>query len=244
MLYLIIAIIVQLLLVAHVIKTGKNKTWLGAFVLLPLVSGVAYIFIEIVPNIIKTKRSTATGREYEHIVNADFSEHVPMLDVNSNIESDIKDAESHFNKGEYTRAKTRFEQLATGNHHHNPLLMFGAARCSFSLREFEQTKSILDELIHHNPDYKNPEAHLRYARTLAEMNDAKAAIHEFETLHQYFTGPKASFYFAQFLKRQGQTDKANAIFSAILEKANASGEHYDLIYYNIIQQVKDELDEA
>lgn len=40
------------------------------------------------------------------------------------------------------------------------------------------------------------------------------------------------------------SNQANAIFNEILEGAKSSGGHYEVIYCNIIQQAKDELNEA
>ncbi|MEM0912893.1 MAG: tetratricopeptide repeat protein [Pseudomonadota bacterium] len=244
MLFLIVASIIQLLLLIHVIKTGKNTQWIWAFLLIPFLSGIAYFFFVMLPELKQSRRLTATSRNYENVVNADFTTINSQQNTNSSFDTELMQAEKYLNNGEYGQAKALFEKIAVGKHRYDPELMYGAAKCSFELKQFEQSKSILDQLIQNNPEYENPEAHLLYARTLAGLNQVDDAVHEFETLHQYFTGPKASFYFAQFLKAQGQSEKANAIFNEILKKAKASGGHYDLIYYNIIQQVKEELDEV
>lgn len=250
--FLIVAIIIQVFLLVHAIKKGKNRAWIWAFIMFPFISGLAYFFIEMLPAHKKARRSTAAIRQYENVVNADFGDFSTQGRLNSNLDinldesldADIKLAEEHFNKGEFELAKTLFEQRATDKNKYEPILMIGIARCAYALMDFKEAKTALDALISHNPDYKNPEAHLLYARTLDALDDIAGATHEFETLHQYFTGPKASFYFAQFLKKHGHTNRANAIFNEILDKASASGGHYDLIYYNILQQVKDELDEV
>ncbi len=244
MTYLVFASLIQALLIVHAYKKGKDKRWVWAFILLPFVSGIVYLFTVILPDFINARRTKTEGKNYENVVNADFKGISSRIRLNSNFDADVNLAEDYFSKGDFESALELYEKQATGENGYAPVLMFGAAKCYFELHDFAQTRVILDQLIQHNPDYKNPNAHLLYARTLAELEEIEEATHEFETLHEYFTGPKASFYFAQFLKSQGQLDKANVILNEILQKAKASGGHYDLIYYSIIQQVKDELDEA
>ncbi|MCP4492054.1 MAG: hypothetical protein GY820_32825 [Gammaproteobacteria bacterium] len=89
-----------------------------------------------------------------------------------------------------------------------------------------------------NPEYKDQHAHLLYARTLENIGDDISAGHEYETLHGYFSGPTASFYFAKFLKSNNEIEKANRIFSTIVEKAKASGHHYNDLYNRVHKRCK------
>jgi hypothetical protein len=39
----------QLLLIIHVIKTGRNTLWIFLLIFVPLVGGLAYLIVEVLP---------------------------------------------------------------------------------------------------------------------------------------------------------------------------------------------------
>ena len=46
-----ISYFIQLVLIIHVLKTGRNRYWIWMLLFLPLIGGVAYLVIEILPEI-------------------------------------------------------------------------------------------------------------------------------------------------------------------------------------------------
>ena len=40
---------IQLLLIIHVLKTGRDRYWIWLLLFLPLIGGVAYLVVEIIP---------------------------------------------------------------------------------------------------------------------------------------------------------------------------------------------------
>lgn len=69
----------------------------------------------------------------------------------------------------------------------------------------------------------------------------RLSLHEYESLHDYFSGPEASFYYAKFLKSQHQRDKAMHIFKEIVDSSKHSGKHFNELYKDIINQAKNEI---
>ncbi len=138
-------------------------------------------------------------------------------------------------------AKNLYEQCRVGLHKDEPQVLVGLANAEFELGNFNETRAILDKLIAENPGYKNQDAHLLYARTVAETGDASAARHEYEVLHEYFSGPEASFYYAMFLKAQGELTASKHVLAEILEKAKTSSKHYSSLHKEILTRVKSEM---
>ena len=64
--------------------------------------------------------------------------------------------------------------------------MFNLARVENELENYSRAGELLDELIEHNPDFKNADAHLLYARVQASLGNTIEALHEYETLVQYY----------------------------------------------------------
>jgi hypothetical protein len=62
MLLLIVPIIIQVLLIIHVIRTGRNQLWIWVLLFLPLAGGIAYLAVEIVPQLFRSRTAQRTAR--------------------------------------------------------------------------------------------------------------------------------------------------------------------------------------
>ena len=59
----VITLIVQVLLVIHVIKTGRNTIWIWVLMLLPYgVGALAYLAVEVIPELLRSRQTTRAVR--------------------------------------------------------------------------------------------------------------------------------------------------------------------------------------
>lgn len=239
----IISVLIQVAFVLHVIKTGRSTTWIWVVVMLPLAGSLAYIILEILPGLTSSRAGRSASRKIQSVVN-------PNKEINSaanhysmvgSVENSMRLADECIKKGLFAEARDLYEKCLVGPHKGDPKLMLGLATSEFYLGENQKAKDILDELIRVNPGYKNQDAHLLYARALDGLDAAAEALHEYETLHGYFTGPDATYYFASFLKSNNQTEKAVELFEQIVKKAVNSSKHYNALHREIIRKSKAEL---
>ena len=239
----IISILIQVVLVIHVVKTGRNTTWIWIIVMLPLAGSVAYFFLEILPELTSSAAGRSVGKKIQTVVNPNKGINAAVKNFSQidSVENSMRLADECMKKGLYSDANELYVKCLSGAYETDPNIMFGLARAKFHLGEFQSSKEIMDDLIKHNPDYKNQEAHLLYARTIAELGEVANALHEYETLNDYFVGPDATFYFAMFLKDNNQQEKAAELLNKILYKAKESGRHYSKLHEEIIRRVKVEL---
>ena len=59
---LILSIIVQVALIIHVVKTGRNQIWIWVLALLSLPGAIAYIAVEILPELFRSRTAQRTAR--------------------------------------------------------------------------------------------------------------------------------------------------------------------------------------
>jgi hypothetical protein len=111
----------------------------------------------------------------------------------------------------------------TGIYAHEPLLMLGLAKAQFAKGQIAETRGTLDELIANNPDFKSPEGHLLYARALEGEGNIDKALSEYKALSKYYSGAEGTYRYASLLKRQGQTEQANAMFKELLANSELAG---------------------
>ena len=241
--FIILSVLLQVALVVHIVKTGRNTTWIWIVVMLPLAGSIAYVLLEVLPDASNTRAARKASKKVKSVINPnkEINNATKQFSVSDTVENSMKLAEECYNKGLFSEAKSLYEKCLKGAHAGDPHLMFGFARSVFELAEYSVVKDTLDKLIEINPEYKNAEAHLLYARTLEQLNEVAAALDEYETLHGYFTGPEASFYFAKFLKNQNQNEKSKAVFQQIVDAARHSGKHYNTLHKEYISGSKKEL---
>ena len=55
---LILSFVVQLALIVHVLKTGRNTVWVFILLFAPVVGGLAYLIVELLPELTRSR----TGR--------------------------------------------------------------------------------------------------------------------------------------------------------------------------------------
>ena len=119
--------------------------------------------------------------------------------------------------------------------------MYGLARAEFSLNNFNEVKSILNEIIDKNPDYKNADAHLLFAKCLEELNETDLALEEYKALDVYFPGPEATFRYARLLINKGEHSKAKELLEKIIHSSKFSGKHYNSLYKEWVKKAKAEI---
>ena len=125
-----------------------------------------------------------------------------------------------------TRPSSSIKQALTGLYEHDPNLMLGIARAQFGKGDAAAARATLDELIRLNPDFKSPEGHLLYARSLEEEGNIDKAIEEYRVLAGSYPGAEAAVRYAQLLKSQGRGEEARKVARDLLEQARIAPAHY------------------
>lgn len=239
----ILSVIVQVAFVVHIVKTGRNTTWIWIVIALPVAGSIAYFIVEVLPGLGSSHTARRTKKTLVNTLNPnkDLNQAVQNYTLSDTVENTMKLAAECLNKEKYAEAKSLYERCLIGIHKDDPELMQGLASAEFKLGEFEICKGILDDLIAKNPDYKSPDAHLLYARSLEELGETQEALHEYEALDKYFPGPEATYRYAKLLQAIQQQDKAIELYEKIMVQAQQAGNHYNNIYGQWIKLAKAQL---
>jgi hypothetical protein len=224
----ILSILIQVLLVVHCIKTGRNTIWIWVLVLLPLAGPVAYIAVELLPEVLGGRTAKRTARNMKKMLDpqADLRRYESEARVGSNVASIQRYAEELGRQGKHDESIAQFRKALTGLYEHDPNLMLGVARAQFAKGDAPAARQTLDELIQHNPDFRSPEGHLLYARALETEGNATKALEEYKALEHGYPGAEAAVRYAQLLKAQGQADESRKVAQDVLDEARVAPAHY------------------
>jgi hypothetical protein len=228
MLYFVLVIIIQVILIVHVIKTGRNQIWIWVLALLSLPGAIAYIVVELLPDLFRSRTAQRTARGLKKAIDptADLRRYENEARVTGNVASRQRYAEELARQGRYDDAIAQFREALTGLYEHDPNLMLGLARAQFGKSDATAARTTLDDLIRFNPDFKSPEGHLLYARSLEAEGNVAKATEEYSVLATSYPGAEAAVRYAQLLKSQGRHDEAQKVARELLEQARIAPAHY------------------
>ncbi|PWQ96164.1 tetratricopeptide repeat protein [Leucothrix arctica] len=241
--FFIISIAIQIALVVHVIKTGRNTMWIWAIMGIPGLGAAAYFLVELLPILLGTRAGWQARKKLNNVINPnkDLNQASNDFEVADTVQNSSRLAAEHLEKDQFEEARALYDKCLSGIHEDDPYFLFGRAQAEFGLEQYPQVRQTLDELIRLNPDFKNVDAHLLYAKNLVELGETDLAMKEFVVLNETFLGPEASYRYAMLLKDQGKTEDAERIFDEILKAAKVADKHYRARYKHWISLTKSEL---
>jgi hypothetical protein len=220
---LILSVIIQVALVVHVIKTGRDRLWIWVLLMAPLIGSLAYLIIELIP---EWSRSSSASKVRNTVVdikdpNRKLRTAQANLRRNETVQNLINMAEECMVKGLYGDAEKFYERALKGLYATDPVLLEGKARAQFCDRRYRDCQHTLEALIAANPDYKSKTGHVVYARSLYEQGDTEAALSEFTTLRDYHATALVKYHLGELLSQQNRPTDALAQFRSAVAEENA-----------------------
>jgi hypothetical protein len=226
----IISLLIQAGFIIHVIKTGRNQLWIWVLIIpgLAFAGILAYIVVEILPELFRSRAAQRTARGFRKAMDpgADLRRYEGEARVAGNVASRQRYAEELVRHGRYDDAIAQYREALSGLYEHDPNLMLGLAQAQFGKGEASATRATLDELIRLNPDFRSPQGHLLYARSLEAEGNVQKALEEYRVLAPSYPGAEASVRYAQLLQAQGRRAEAQQVARELLEQARIAPGHY------------------
>jgi hypothetical protein len=224
----LVGLILQVALIIHCVRTGRNTVWIWVLALLSLPGAIAYIAVEIIPGL---WRSRTTGRALRGVRRAlDPGQQLRSYELAAQRTGDVASrqrfAEELVRQGQAAQAVEIYGQTLTGLYEHDPNLLLGLAQAQFAAGNPAGTRETLDHLIAANPSFKSPEGHLLYARALEGEGNVPKALEEYAAVAGYFAGAEAPLRHAQLQAKLGQHAEARQTLNALLEHARLAPRHY------------------
>jgi hypothetical protein len=227
---LIVTLLIQAAFIIHVIKTGRNQLWIWVLIIpgLAFVGMVAYLFVEILPELFRSRAAQRTARGLRKAMDPerDLRRYENEASIGGNVASRQRYAEELARHARYEEAIAQYRQALSGLYEHDANLMLGLAQAQFGKGDAAAARATLDELIRLNPDFRSPAGHLLYARALESEGNVAKALEEYRAVVGSFPGAEAAVRYAQLLKAQGQGEEAQKVARELLQQARIAPGHY------------------
>jgi hypothetical protein len=224
----LLSLAIQVLLIVHCVRTGRNTLWIWVLIFAPVVGTLAYVAVEILPDLFGSR---AAGRAVRGVRRAlDPGQTLRNLEAavqrTGDVASRQRYAEELLRQGQSAQAMEIYRKALTGLYEHDPNLMLGLAQAQFTAGLAAESRATLDALIAVNPQFKSPDGHLLYARALEAEGNLPKALEEYAVVAGYYAGAEAGLRHAQLLARLGKRDDARRVLEALLEHARLAPRHY------------------
>jgi hypothetical protein len=225
---LILSIVIQALLVVHCIKTGRNTIWIWVIVLLPLAGPLAYVAVELVPDLLRSRGTRRAVRNVRKTLDPgrDLRRYETEARVSGGVAARQRYADELARQGRHDDAIVEYRAILTGLYEHDPNILLALAQAQFHKGDAAAARTTLERLIEHNPDFKSADGHLLYARAAEAAGDIRKALEEYRVLAGYYPGAEAPVRYARLLRSQGREADAQRVLQELLDHAQLAPEHY------------------
>jgi len=220
--------VMQLALIIHVLKTGRSYYWIIFLIFVPLLGGLAYFFIEVLPqfsNSITGQRAVRTVRKTLN-PGADLRQHEAAWMQSPNVDNSRRYAEALLDSGDAEKAEEIIDQALKGLFETEPTLLLLKSRIEFENDRANEAVETLELLQEHNHDFRSAEGHLLYARALEAVGKIDEAIREYSAVSGYFPGVEARYRLALCLETAGKAKASRTELESILNDAKLAPSHF------------------
>ncbi len=227
MLIFIGSLLVQVLLIIHCVKTGRNQIWIWVLALLSLPGAIAYLAVEIVPELLGSRGAKRAVRNVKGVLDPqrELRDAERVARVSGDVASRQHYATELARQGRHAEAIAVYRSLLTGLYDNDPGLMLGLAQAQFESGDAASARATLEALIAANPEFKSAEGHLLYARAVEASGDLAKALEEYGVLAGYYPGGEAAVRYARLLRQQGRADDARRVLREWLDRMSLAPPH-------------------
>lgn len=223
-----LSLIIQIALIVHVFRTGRPVYWAFIIFFLGPIGPIAYFLVELLPEWVQGYQGQKAVNTVRKALDpgGEIRRQERQHRLSGSVDAARRLARELTDHGRYEEAIERYEDALTGLYEHDADLLAGLAEAQFGNGEYENAKATLARLTAHNPEYRSPETHLLYARTLEECGELEEAEQEYEEVSAYFAGAEARVRYAQLLEKLERPDEALEQYEEVLASAELAPRHY------------------
>lgn len=240
----LLSLLIQVGLIVHAVKTGRNFLWIAAIGFLPVAGSIAYVVVELLPDLSgrPSARRARSGMRRMLDPNRELRRASAEVEISGNVDARRRLGDELSERGQYARAIEVYAGGLSGVFEHDPTLLQGLARAQFAQDDFAAALATLRRLEQNNPEFKSAETQLLHARTLEAENALEEAEREYAAVAPGFPGAEARLRYALLLKRRGKIEEARRVLQDLLDGARLGPGHFRRSQAEWLDRARRELD--
>jgi hypothetical protein len=218
----LIIVLLDITLVYHACKAGRARPWAFIILMVPGVGGLAYIAVELIPEIFSSPDAKRARRRIANKLDPEkqYRALCDQLQMTDTVANRAALAAECLEVARFEEARQHYAHIQTMQSGDDPVYALGEAKAEFGLRQYADVIATLDALRSRWPNFESAEGHLLYARALTESGRSNEALEELEALSHYYPGADARVRYGLLLDQQGRKAEARVVFTELLIQMN------------------------
>ena len=224
----ILVVSLQVALLVHAMRTGRDRMWVYILLFLPGIGAVAYIVAELIPSWFYSR----AGKEIRSMAtrtldpDRELRRRREAAEETNTVENRRLLAEELLQMGEFRESLQIYRSILTGIHADDPGMLLSMAKAAFGCGLYEEARQTVYRLGEINPRYQRVDAQLLYARSLEQLGHDNEAEQQYQELTRHAPGEEVRCRYALLQKRRGRFQHAKMLFAEILARSNRSSFEY------------------
>jgi hypothetical protein len=223
----LILVLLDVTLVYHAVKSGRARPWAFIILMVPGVGALAYIAIELVPELLSGPEAQKARRRIANKL--DPEKHYRLLSdqlaTADTVANRVALAAECLEVARFDEARRHYDHILQQQAGDEPIYALGKARAEYGLNLPADAIVTLEAMRNRWPDFESAEGHLLYARALADAGRTEEALEEFQEVSQYFSGAEARVRYGMVLDRLGRVNEAKVMFTELLIQMKRAPKH-------------------
>ncbi|OHD14009.1 MAG: hypothetical protein A2Z98_14780 [Spirochaetes bacterium GWB1_27_13] len=213
----LIPYLMQLLCIIHVIKNGRNTSWLYIIIFAPYVGGIAYFIIEILPTLnyhntvssITDIIATSISPSYKLKELESKANYSPTYENKKNL------ADEYLNCGYFDKAIEIYDNILVSAYKDNYEIMLLKAKSLYGSKNYEEAYVIIKKLDENKYKYRN-ESELLIKLKIFEHILSKEEIYQlYKNAKNQFNSFEIQYYYIDYMISQQDYLEANSVINDI-----------------------------
>jgi hypothetical protein len=217
----LVILLVQIGIAVHALRTGRPLWWLAIILFFPVLGGLIYFLVEVLPEIRSSRSMRGFGSDIVKTVvpNAALHRRAEALAVCGSVQNKLALAQECMARGHFDEAITLYESAREGPFAAAPDVLLGLARARFRNGEAKAARDLLEALMAGHPDYYPQDVAILKARAADAAGDSETALHELEAMLDRSVGLETRFRYGEILARTGKTQEARTELKGVVNHA-------------------------
>lgn len=228
-LFAILDLLVVVYFGVHVIRTGRNLTWLFLLVMAPFLGSLIYFFAEYLPEMRHSRVARRAVGAVSKLVDPrrELREAEMAFERTPTVDHRWRLAEALRAAGRIDEALAQYEACVAGPYARDIKLRRGLARGQMAAGRHAEAARTLESLFADAPEEAKGEASLWLAQCLAQAEplDEARATAAFDRACQLHASTETHCAYGLYLARIGRTPAARAMLERVLHDARVGTRH-------------------